>query len=643
MHVMTLENVSKSYSDKTLFEDINFSINDTDKIGLIGINGTGKSTLLRIIAGVEVPDAGNIINMKNIRIGYLSQSPNFDPEATVIEQVFQGDSDVLQLVRDYEDVSLKLEDDTQNETLIQKQLDLMQKMNAQNAWELESQVKMVLTTLGIQNFSAKIGTLSGGQKKRVALAQALITPCDLLILDEPTNHMDNETIDWMEGFLKQRKGALLMITHDRYFLDNVSNKTIELDHGSLFSYDGNYTLFVEKKIERQQMAESMERKRQNLYRQELAWIRRGARARSTKQKARIQRFEDLQDTSYIRGDSEVEISVAHSRLGKKIMDIEGLGKSFGDNTLIKDFSYTLLPDDRIGIVGKNGAGKSTLLNLLTGKLQPDTGSIDIGTTVKIGYFSQESEDLDESIRAIEYIREFGENVSTADGAKVTAGQMMERFLFDKDLQWCYINRLSGGEKRRLYLLSILMQAPNVLILDEPTNDLDIDTLKVLEAYLDVFKGAVITVSHDRYFLDRTCHRIFAFEKNAKVLEHTGNYADYVAYKKEMQILEDAEKKAASKPVKNEPVKSETATSPQKKLKFSYNEQREFDMIEDEIEKLENKLTEIDDEMATITSNYSRLNELNIEKETVEEALLEKMERYEYLSDLNEQIQAQKAR
>ncbi len=471
MHVMTLENVSKSYSDKTLFNDINFSINDTDKIGLIGINGTGKTTLLRIIAGAEYADTGNIISMKNIRIGYLSQTPEFDSNATVIEQVFKGDSQVLRLVRDYESITSELEKLPSDQTLIDQQLELMTKMNAQNAWELESQVKMVLTKLGIQDFKSKIGTLSGGQKKRVALAQALITPCDLLILDEPTNHMDNETIDWMEAFLKQRKGALLMITHDRYFLDNVSNKTIELDHGSLFSYDGNYTVFVEKKIERQQMAESMERKRQNLYRNELAWIRRGAKARTTKQKARIQRFEAIQDTSFVRGDGEVEISVAHTRLGKKIMDIENIYKAFDDKELIKDFSYTLLPDDRIGIVGKNGAGKSTLLNILTGKLKPDSGTLDVGTTVKIGYFSQESEALDESMRAIEYIREFGENVSTADGAKITAGQMMERFLFDKDLQWTYINRLSGGEKRRLFLLSILMQSPNVLILDEPTNDL----------------------------------------------------------------------------------------------------------------------------------------------------------------------------
>lgn len=638
MHVLTLENIAKAYSDKTLFDDINFSINDTDKIGLIGVNGTGKSTLLKIIAGVEYPDKGQVLTMKNIRIGYLSQSPDFDLEATVLEQVFQGDSDILQLVRDYETVTEDLEKSPDDQALIDKQLSLMTKMNAKNAWELESQVKMVLTKLGIHDFKAKIGTLSGGQKKRVALAQALITPCDLLILDEPTNHMDNETIDWMETYLKQRKGALLMITHDRYFLDNVSNRTIELDHGTLYSYDGNYTLFVEKKIERQQMAESMERKRQNLYRQELAWIKRGARARSTKQKARIQRFEALQDSSHLRQDGEVEISVAHSRLGKKVIELENISKRFDDKTIIEDFSYTLLPDDRIGIVGKNGAGKSTLLNLITGKLDPDAGHIDIGTTVKIGYFSQESEALDESMRAIEYIREFGENVTTSDGSKITAGQMMERFLFDKDLQWTYINRLSGGEKRRLYLLSILMQAPNILILDEPTNDLDIDTLKVLEMYLDEFRGAVISVSHDRYFLDRTCQRIFAFTGNGHILEHTGNYSDYAAYKKEMDSLETPQE---AKPASSSQKTETKDKAPEKKLKFSYNEQREFAMIEEDIQGLEEKLTRIDEEMATVSTDFVRLGELSSQKDEVEEALLEKMERFEYLSDLNEQIQAQK--
>jgi len=638
MHILTLEGISKSYSDKTLFEDINFSINDTDKIGLIGINGTGKTTLLKIIAGVETPDTGNIIQMKNLRIGFLSQTPEFKPEVTILEQVFHGDAEVLKLIRDYEAVTEELSNTPENETLMQQQLDLMQKMNAQNAWELESQVKTVLTKLGVHNFKALMGTLSGGQKKRVALAQALITPCDLLILDEPTNHMDNETIDWMESFLKTRKGALLMITHDRYFLDNVSNKTIELDHGSLFSYDGNYTVFVEKKIERQQLAESSERKRQNLYKQELAWIRRGAKARSTKQKARIQRFEDLQDTSFNRGDGSVEISVAHTRLGKKIMEIENLTKGFDGKTLIKDFSYTLLPDDRIGIVGPNGAGKSTLLNMLTGKLKADSGSIDIGTTVKIGYFSQESEELDESMRAIEYIREFGENVTTSDGTKITASQMMEKFLFDKDLQWTEISRLSGGEKRRLYLLSILIKSPNVLILDEPTNDLDIDTLKVLEMYLDEFRGAVITVSHDRYFLDRTSKRIFAFEKDAKVLEHTGNYADYVEFKKNILEQENLDQKQAEKEKPNTSAKTFIG---EKKLKFTYQESKDFETLEDLIDTLDTQISEIDEQMSTITTDFVKLNELSMKKEELEETLLEKMERFEYLTDLNDQIQAQK--
>ncbi len=650
MHILTLEGISKSYSDRMLFEDIDFSINDTDKIGLIGVNGTGKSTLLKIIAGIESPDSGTLLTMKNMRICFLSQEPDFKDEATVLEQIFYGDSEVLTLIRDYESVTEKLTAQPNDSALMDAQMQLIQRMNAENAWELESQVKTVLTKLGIHDFSATMRTLSGGQKKRIALAQALITPCDLLILDEPTNHMDNETIDWLEEYLKARKGALLMITHDRYFLDNVSNRTIELDHGSLFSYDGNYTLFIEKKIERQQMAESMERKRQNLYRQELAWIRRGALARSTKQKARIQRFESLENTSYVRSDDKVEISVAHSRLGKKILEVDHISKAYGEKNLIDDFSYILLPDDRIGIVGQNGAGKTTLLNILSGKIKPDSGSIDMGSTVKLGYFSQESEDLDEDMRAIEYIRDFGENVQTADGSKITASQMMERFLFDKDLQWTVINRLSGGEKRRLYLLSILMQAPNVLILDEPTNDLDIDTLKVLEMYLDDFSGAVISVSHDRYFLDRTCKRIFAFEGQGKVLEHTGNYTEYAAFKKaSIESLKENEKDSAT--ASNKATKSPTtsttdanngdsADKPVKK-KLSYNETRELDQLEKEIPALEEKLEAIDTEMTTITTDFVRLNELNTAKDETEEVLLEKMERFEELLELKAEIEAQK--
>ncbi len=642
MNIITIENISKSYSDKMLFENINFTINDTDKIGLIGINGTGKSTLLKIIAGVIEPDTGSRVTMKNMKLGYLSQTPEFDPDASVLEQVFKGDSEVFKLVRDYEYVTTQLEKDPTNSDLIEQQMMLSQKMNAQNAWELESQSKMVLTKLGIHDFDSKMGTLSGGQKKRVALAQALIMPSDLLILDEPTNHMDNETIDWMETYLQQRKGALLMITHDRYFLDSVSNKTIELDHGSLYSYDGNYTLFVEKKLERQEIAQAKERKRQNLYRQELAWIKRGARARSTKQKARIQRFDALQNTSHERSDGEVEISVAHTRLGKKILEVEHISKAFDDNTLIDDFSYTLLPDDRIGIVGKNGAGKSTLLNILSGRLQPDSGQIDRGTTVKIGYFSQESEGLDYSMRAIEYIRDIGENVQTADGSKITAGQMMERFLFDKDLQWTEISRLSGGEKRRLYLLSILIQAPNVLILDEPTNDLDIDTLKVLEMYLDEFNGAVITVSHDRYFLDRTCQRIFAFENAGHILEHTGNYSDYAAFKKaKLEADSASEKSSTDKKPDIQALETPSKNIPPVKTKLSYKESRELELLETDIPALEDKLDQIDTEMGTVTTDFVKLSELTTLKDETEETLLEKMERYEALLEMKAQIEAYK--
>ncbi len=429
-----------------------------------------------------------------------------------------------------------------------------------------------------------------------------------------------------------------MITHDRYFLDNVSNKTIELDHGDLFSYDGNYTLFVEKKIERQQMAESMERKRQNLYRQELAWIKRGAKARSTSKRLEYSVSNPCKKKVTFDRMAKWKFQWLTPAWVKKSLSFKTYVNHLMIKKIIDDFSYTLLPDDRIGIVGKNGAGKSTLLNLITGKLKPDSGSIDIGSTVKIGYFSQESEALDESMRAIEFIREFGENVTTSDGTKITAGQMMERFLFDKDLQWTYINRLSGGEKRRLYLLSILMQAPNILILDEPTNDLDIDTLKVLEMYLDEFRGAVISVSHDRYFLDRTCQRIFAFTGGGHVQEHTGNYSDYAAYKKEM---EDETNKQAPAMDKSKVSRPEEDSTSHKKVKFSYNEQREFAMIEEEIESLESKLSKIDAEMATVSTDFVRLGELTTQKDEIEEALLEKMERFEYLSDLNDQIMAQK--
>lgn len=636
MNILTVNNISKSYGEKTLFEDISFTINDNDKIGLIGINGTGKSTLLNVIAGYDTSDSGDISIPKGMTIEYLPQNPEFDSDATVLEQIFKGDSPSIKLIREYEKTIEELSINPGNTTLQQLLLKLTNDMNAMNAWELESQVKTILTKLGITGFNRKMGTLSGGQRKRVALSSALISPCDLLILDEPTNHMDNKTIDWLEKYLDNRKGALLMITHDRYFLDRVVNRTLELDFGKIYSYTGNYSQFVEKKIERKNLECAIEKKRQNLYKKELEWIRTGARARTTKQKARIQRFEELENTKINIDDSKIDISVGHSRLGKKVIELKNISKSFDTNPIIKDFSYIIVRDDRIGIIGDNGIGKSTLLNLITGKHLTDSGIIDIGLTVKIGYFSQESEDMNPNLRAIEYIRENAEYITTADGTKISASQMMERFLFSNDMQWTYISRLSGGEKRRLYLLKILMNAPNVLILDEPTNDLDIDTLKVLENYIDEFNGAVITVSHDRYFLDRICNRIFSFEGNGKIIENTGNYSDFIACRNNVIVEEPKEKK--SEKVSNH----NNQNSKQHKLKFSYKEKLEYEKIDSEIESLENRLLELEDKIQQYSSDFVKLQELMNDKDEVEEKLLFKMERQEYLYNLEKEINSSKA-
>ncbi len=595
MNIVTIESISKSYGVKTLFENISFTINDHDKTGLIGVNGTGKSTLLKIIAGYETPDTGLIKIPSGMSIEYLSQNPVFDPDSTVLEQVFRGESPATHSVREYE-------------------------------------VKTILTKLGINNFDEKIDTLSGGQKKRVALSRALISPCDLLILDEPTNHMDNNTIAWLETYLGKRKGALLMITHDRYFLDRVVNKTIELDGGKLYTYTGNYSAFIEKKLERQNLETAIERKRQNLYKKELNWIRTGAKARTTKQKARIQRFEELKDAKPNIDDSEIDISVAHSRLGKKIITFDNVSKSFGDKILIQNFSYVVLKNDRIGIIGDNGLGKSTLLNLIAGKLNMDCGTIDIGTTVNIAYFSQESEEMNINLRGIEYIKESAEYVTTADGTRISASQMMERFLFSKELQWTHISRLSGGERRRLYLLKVLMDAPNVLILDEPTNDFDIDTLKVLENYIDEFNGAVISVSHDRYFLDRTCNKIFSFEGCGKIAQYTGNYTDHIIHKKD--VLNDNLKEGKSKGKSNSSQREK-----KKKIKFTYKEKIEYEKIDAEIEILENKLTKLEDEIQKYATDFTKLQELMANKDIVEEELFYKMERQEYLSGIEEQMKS----
>lgn len=631
MNVVSVENIRKSYGEKILFDNVSFYIDDTDKIGLIGINGTGKSTLLKLLVGYDAPDSGIIKIPKDVFIEYLPQNPEFDYEATVLEQVFKGNSPAIKAIREYELILDEMAQRPKDSTLQNKLIKASAEVNALAAWELESQVKTILTKLGVRDFTAKIGTLSGGQKKRVALAGALITPCDLLVLDEPTNHMDNETIDWLESYLDSRKKALLIITHDRYFLDRVVNKTIELDCGSLYTYQGNYSYFVEKKIERKQLESTLEKRRQNLYKKELEWIRTGAKARTTKQKARIQRFEELKDTKYTTDDTKLDISVGHARLGKKIIEINNISKSFDKTYLIKDFSYILLKNDRIGIIGNNGIGKSTLLNILAGKFSPDRGTIDIGVTVKIGYFSQESEDMDQNLRAIEYIKNTAEFITTADGTKISASQMMERFLFPPDLQWTYISKLSGGEKRRLYLLQVLMGTPNVLLLDEPTNDLDIDTLKVLEEYLDEFNGAVISVSHDRYFLDRTCDRIFSFEGQGIILEHTGNYSDFMEYKKLTQKAE-AKENAEKKQQQTKKVRER-----QPKPKFSYKEKLEYENIGTEIITLENDLSHLEEEIAKNISDYVKLQELMTKKDELEEKLLYKLERQEYFEELEERI------
>lgn len=633
MNLITFENICKSYSEKKLIENLSFGINDGEKIGLIGVNGTGKSTLLKIVAGVEEIDSGKITKANKVRIEYLPQSSDYDENATVLEQVFKAESKELNLLGRYQDLLKKLEkeySDKVNDELIkvQEQIDTM------NLWDLENDAKAVLTKLGIDNFDQKVSELSGGQKKRISLASALITPCELLVLDEPTNHLDSDTIDWLEEYLNSRKGSLLMITHDRYFLDRVTNRILELDKGRLFSYEGNYTLFLEKKMERLQLESSMEDKRQNLIRNELKWVKRGARARTTKQKARLQRFDELVNREVIKEDEKIDISVASSRLGKKIIEIKNISKSFDGKKVIDDLEYTLARTDRIGIVGKNGLGKSTLINILNGKLQPDSGTVEIGETVKIGCFSQDDSHMDPNMKAIDYIKEESDYITTADGTKITASMMCERFLFNGTLQHTMIEKLSGGERRRLHLLRVLMGAPNVLLLDEPTNDLDIETLSRLEDYLDEFDGVVITVSHDRYFLDRICNKIFAYEGNGRIFIFTGNYSDYTIFR-EIQGIE-FENDKPEKVV--EPKKEKEKPKSDKKTKFSYKEQKEYDSIDSDIEQLEKKIAALEESTAVYATDFTKLQEIMNEKAELEKELEYKYERWEYLNELAESFQ-----
>ncbi len=601
MNLLNVEKMSKSFTDKILFDNVTLGINEGDKIGVIGINGTGKSTLLKIISGLEEPDEGCVVKGKTVRVEYLAQNPVFRDDLTILENVITGK---------------KAEEEYRN---------------------LEGEAKTMLVKLGIEDFNGRVELLSGGQKKRVALVRTLLTPAEILVLDEPTNHLDNDMAEWLEEYLNKYQGAFIMVTHDRYFLDKVTNKIVEIDKGSIYTYIANYTKFLELKAEREDMEQATERKKKSLYRMDLEWMMRGARARSTKQKAHIQRFEELRDRKVIEKDKNIELNALSSRLGKKTVEIEGVSKAFGDKVLIKEFTYIMLKNDRLGIVGPNGSGKTTLLKIITGNLEPDEGSVIVGETVRIGYFSQENEYMDQSLKVIEYIRNVAEYIETSEGS-ASASQMLERFLFTGAMQYSLISRLSGGERRRLYLLKVLMEAPNVLILDEPTNDLDIQTLTILEDYLDSYDGIVLTVSHDRYFLDRIVNRIFAFEGRGKINQYEGGFTDYKEAVAQRDLSSNKNSESAVKAQDKEDTAVIKGKPRETKLKFSYHEQKEFDEIDEVIAALEESITKLDADMAEAASNYSKLNELMAQKEACEKQLEEKMERWVYLNDLAEQIE-----
>jgi len=621
---------------KNLFSNIAFGIDENDKIGLIGVNGTGKSTFLKVIAGLEEADEGKVMIGNKIEVQYLAQNPDFNPLDTVLDQVFTGYSPIMKLLREYEQLLVTISNRPEEEDLQKQLIVLSQQMDAMNGWQLESEAKIILTQLGITDFNAKVGTLSGGQRKRIALASSLIHPADLLILDEPTNHIDNDTVAWLEDYLGKRKGALLMITHDRYFLDRVVNRIIELDKGNLYCYAGNYSLFLDLKMQREADQEASENKRQNLLRNELAWMRRGARARTTKQKARIERFENLSDEKVDLSHDKVEITAGASRLGRKIIELSDVSKSFEGRTIIQNFSYIVLRDDRMGIIGPNGSGKSTLLNLVTQKLTPDSGVIEIGQTVKIGYFSQENTDMDENLRVIEYIKEEANFIPGADGGMITASQMLERFLFSPEMQWTPIRKLSGGEKRRLYLLRILMGAPNVLLLDEPTNDLDIQTLTILEDYLDEFPGAVIVVSHDRYFLDRVVEKIFAFENDGTIKQYVGGYSDY---QNTLALENGEEKQNQEKETSSE--QSQMERPKERSRKFTFKEQKEYEEIDAMIASVENEIQIVSNRINNTGSNFTLLQELTELQQQLEKKLADLFDRWTYLNELAEEIENSK--
>ena len=602
MNILTAEHLKKSFTERLLFDDANFYLHEGEKVGILGINGTGKSTLLKILAGMEEPEEGKVVLANHVVLRYLPQHPTFKEGQTVLEAV----------------LDVHKGDDT--------------------LYNLESDAKSMMTKLGITDFNQPVEQLSGGQKKRLALVAALVAPADILVLDEPTNHLDNSMADWLEEFLKKWRGALIMVTHDRYFLDSVTNRIIEIDKGKIYSYETNYSGFLQLKADREASALATERKRQSILRVELEWMMRGARARSTKQKAHIQRYENLKNQEAPKFDQKIEISSVSSRMGRTTIELDSLSKSYGDKVLFKDFTYYFLKNDRIGFLGKNGCGKTTLMKVIAGQIQPDEGTVTVGQTVKIGYYTQEIAldksagiaYMDPNMRVIDYIKQTAEYVMTEDG-RVTASKMLERFLFPPEEQYNFIGKLSGGEKRRLNLLRVLMEAPNVLILDEPTNDLDVTTLTILEDYLDHFDGIVITVSHDRYFLDRIVKRIFAFDGKGNLRQHEGGYTEYAA-----RIAAEEPEAEVKAPVK----KGVDTRVKEKKLKFTYKEQKDYETIEGDIAKLEEKIEELESSMSSFASDFVKLNQIVKEKEEAEALLEEKMDRWMYLEDLKAQIDAQ---
>ncbi|MFB2893620.1 ABC-F family ATP-binding cassette domain-containing protein [Aerosakkonemataceae cyanobacterium BLCC-F50] len=589
MTIFTLRSLKKDFGIKEILKDASFSLDEGDKVGLIGTNGSGKSTLLKMIAGLEPIDAGDIWVNSGSKIVYLPQQPNLDENHTVLEQVFADSGEKMALVREYEEISDKLaHGHGDHDKLMSRLSSVSQRMEEVGAWELETNAKVILSKLGIEDFNAKIGDLSGGYRKRIALATALLSEPDVLLMDEPTNHLDALSVEWLQSYLNRFRGALLLITHDRYFLDKVTNRIIEIDRADLYTYSGNYAYYLEKKAESEESAVSSQRKHAGVLRRELEWLKRGPKARSTKQKARIDRIREMQAQEFKQTQGKVEISTVGRRIGKKVIELKEICKAYGDRTLIKDFTYNFNPEDRIGIIGSNGAGKSTLMDIITGKVQPDSGTVEIGSTIHIGYFDQHSDDvnINENQRVIDYLKNIAELVETSDGSVITASQMLERFLFPPNQQYAPISKLSGGERRRLFLLKVLMSAPNVLILDEPTNDLDVQTLGVLEEYLEDFNGCVIVVSHDRYFLDRTVDVIFAFEAGGNLRQYPGNYSVYLDYKAAKETEEKETKKTKEHSASNErKSKTENPKSNQPR-KLSFNEKREYEGLENKIPEME---------------------------------------------------------